>query len=58
MYLQVSDTSAVLAVTNAQRDDTAVFKVHLKNKSGFDTCYCKVTVLGKFSIRLKNMCYK
>ncbi|GIY64293.1 twitchin [Caerostris darwini] len=47
IFMKVSDTAAVLAVTNAKRDDTATFKVHLKNKSGFDTCYCRVTVLDK-----------
>lgn len=44
---QVSEENASLTVTKAKRDDTGQYKLFLKNKHGFDTVYCKVTVLGK-----------
>ncbi|UYV65935.1 unc-22 [Cordylochernes scorpioides] len=46
-FTRLGDDYAILAVNKAERDDTAKYKLYLKNKSGFDSCYCNVTVLDR-----------
>lgn len=50
IYQKVDTDEAFLVNKSAKRSDTGPYKVFLKNKSGFDTAYCKVTVLGKIYI--------
>ncbi|XP_013785867.1 twitchin-like, partial [Limulus polyphemus] len=45
IFNKVGDDYAVLALSDAKRSDSGQYKLFLKNKSGFDTAYCKVTVL-------------
>ncbi|GBN20312.1 Twitchin, partial [Araneus ventricosus] len=46
-FFKVGDDYAVLGISNAKRSDSGQYKLFLKNISGFDTCYCKVTVLDR-----------
>ncbi|GIY50159.1 twitchin [Caerostris extrusa] len=46
-FFKVGDEYAVLGISNAKRSDSGQYKLFLKNISGFDTCYCKVTVLDR-----------
>ncbi|KAG1672466.1 Twitchin [Nymphon striatum] len=47
IYQKVDPDEAFLVNKSAKRSDTGPYKVFLKNKSGFDTAYCNVTVLDR-----------
>lgn len=44
---KTEDTFAEFTLTNAKREDAGQYKLQLKNKHGFDTAYCSVTVLDR-----------